>query len=56
MQLSELIQRLSKLHGIHGDLPVADIIEYPISEVTYKPHGEWIDAPFIEIESNMELD
>jgi hypothetical protein len=56
MQLSELIQRLSKLHDIHGDLLVADVMEYPIEEVTYKSHGEFTDAPYIEIESDMGLD
>jgi hypothetical protein len=53
MQLSELIQRLSKLHDIHGDVEVRDLVEYPISDATFKAHGDYQDAPYIELDVDM---
>jgi len=54
MQLSELIQRLSKLHDIHGDLAVQDDYEAPLGTVSFRESGDFTDAPYIELAFNGE--
>ena len=49
MQLSELIQRLSKLHDIHGDLVVLDDTEDHVVGASFRASGEFTDAPYIEV-------